>query len=89
MPFVGPLKGACPGLCPQKARRHSLLKKKHKRLLFSDSKLRVILLNKKAVRVFVIFLTLKLCVIFYRIKNEAYLLLIKTLKLCAIMRDLL
>ena len=25
MPFVGPLKGACPGLCPQKARRHSLL----------------------------------------------------------------
>ena len=25
MPFIGPLKGACPGLCPQKARRHSLL----------------------------------------------------------------
>ena len=23
MPFIGPLKGACPGLCPQKARRHS------------------------------------------------------------------
>ena len=27
MPFIGPLKGACPGLCPQKARRHSLLKR--------------------------------------------------------------
>ena len=26
MPFIGPLKGACPGLCPQKARRHSFLK---------------------------------------------------------------
>ena len=25
MPFIGPLKGACPGLCPQKARRHSFL----------------------------------------------------------------
>ena len=25
MPFIGPLKGACPSLCPQKARRHSLL----------------------------------------------------------------
>ena len=24
MPFIGPLKGACPSLCPQKARRHSL-----------------------------------------------------------------
>ena len=47
MPFIGPLKGACPGLCPQKARRHSLLKKKHKWLLFSDLKLRVILPNKK------------------------------------------
>ena len=23
MPFVGPLKGACPSLCPQKAWRHS------------------------------------------------------------------
>ena len=23
MPFIGPLKGACPSLCPQKARRHS------------------------------------------------------------------
>ena len=23
MPFIGPLKGACPGLYPQKARRHS------------------------------------------------------------------
>ena len=23
LPFIGPLKGACPSLCPQKARRHS------------------------------------------------------------------
>ena len=23
MPFIGPLKGAYPSLCPQKARRHS------------------------------------------------------------------
>ena len=74
MPFIGPLKGACPGLCPQKARRHSLLKKKRKRLLFSDSKLRVILLNKKAGRVFVIFNFKVACDLFYRIKNEAYLL---------------
>ena len=25
MPFIGPHKGACPSLCPQKARRHSFL----------------------------------------------------------------
>ena len=27
MPFIGPLKGACPSLCPQKARRHSFFEK--------------------------------------------------------------
>ena len=47
MPFIGPLKGACPGLCPQKARRHSLLKKKHKWLLFSDLKLRAVYYSLK------------------------------------------
>ena len=47
MPFIGPLKGACPSLCPQKARRHSLLKKKHKWLLFSDLKLRAVYYSLK------------------------------------------
>ena len=27
MSFIGPLKGACPSLCPQKARRHSFFEK--------------------------------------------------------------
>ena len=61
MPFIGPLKGACPGLCPQKARRHSLLKKKHKLLLFSDLNFYVILLSKKLEECLLFFLTSNLC----------------------------
>ena len=34
MPFVGPLKGACPGLCPQKARRHSFWKIRKSKAIF-------------------------------------------------------
>ena len=41
MPFIGPLKGACPGLCPQKARRHSFLENqiKDKTTFFLTSKI--------------------------------------------------
>ena len=34
MPFVGPLKGACSGLCPQKARRHSFWKIRKSKVVF-------------------------------------------------------
>ena len=40
MPFIGPLKGACPGLCPQKARRHSFLKSREGYMAFPFEKIK-------------------------------------------------
>ena len=37
MPFIGPLKGACPGLCPQKAWQHSLLENTKNKLMWHFS----------------------------------------------------
>ena len=34
MPFIGPLKGACPSLCPQKARRHSFRNIRKGKIIF-------------------------------------------------------
>ena len=44
MPFIGPLKGACPSLCPQKARRHSFLEDqiKDKMTFFLISKIHLV-----------------------------------------------
>ena len=34
MPFIGPLKGACPSLCPQKVRRHSFRNIRKGKIIF-------------------------------------------------------